>query len=257
MTIGNGTTCSVIVTFTPSASVTSNDTFDINYNDGAAAQTSSRDVRGSGSAAALLVISDGAVFNFGTLAIGATLDKSFTINNTGSISATAIADGLALAAPFTFKGGTYPGTGGNCGTILTAAGTCSIVVTYAPTTSGAHNDTIVIDYNDGSIVQQSTRAITGTGALPATLTINESPLYDYGTNATGSTADHTFTVGNTGGIAAASITGSGLAAPFSFKGGSYPGTGGSCGTTLAAAANCTIIVTYAPTVVGTQTDTID
>src|SRR5437868_5741285 len=58
--------------------------------------------------------------------------------------------GAGLAAPFTFKGGTYPGTGGTCIATLAAAGTCTVVVTYSPTTTGAHTDTIDITYNDGN-----------------------------------------------------------------------------------------------------------
>lgn len=40
------------------------------------------------------------------------------------------------AGPFTFAGGTYPGTGGSCGTALPVGGTCTIVVAFAPTTAG-------------------------------------------------------------------------------------------------------------------------
>ena len=44
----------------------------------------------------------------------------------GSISAT------ALAAPWSFKGGSYPGTGGTCAAALDPGTSCSIVVTFAP-----------------------------------------------------------------------------------------------------------------------------
>ena len=48
-----------------------------------------------------------------------------------------------------------------------------------------------------------------------------------------------------------------MAAPFAFAGGSFPGTAGDCTATLAAGANCTIVITYSPTLVGADADTID
>jgi hypothetical protein len=65
--------------------------------------------------AALLAISDGPTFDFGLKPFGLAVDKSFTVVNNGSQPATAMAAATspALTAPFTFKGGTYPGSGGN------------------------------------------------------------------------------------------------------------------------------------------------
>lgn len=45
------------------------------------------------------------------------------------------------------------------------------------------------------------------------------------------------------------VTGTG----FAFKGGTYPGTGGTCGATVAAHASCTLVVRFAPTAVGSTT----
>ncbi|MAV90582.1 MAG: hypothetical protein CL676_04120 [Bdellovibrionaceae bacterium] len=205
---------------------------------------------------AVLSISDGATYDFGTVANGASSNKTFTVTNSGSVSATAMG-GSGLASPFTFQGGTFPGTGGDCGSTLAAAATCTIVVTYAPTATGLHTDTISVDYNDGSAAQSATRDIQGTGAAPAVLTISESNPYNYGTLASGASATMTFTVSNTGSVTATSIAETGLAAPFAFTGGSYPGTSGTCTPTLAAGANCTIDLSYSPTATGAHTDTIN
>ena len=153
--------------------------------------------------------------------------------------------GGGITAPYTYKGGSYPGTGGTCGGTINVATPCTIVVTFTPTATGVANDTINIGYNNGASVTSSTRAVTGTGANPATLSISDGPTYNYGTHAVTTSTDYTFTVTYGGGVPATSVGGSGLSAPFSFKGGSYPGTGGTCGTTISA--NCTIVVTYAPT----------
>lgn len=72
--------------------------------------------------------------------------------------------------------------------------------------------------------------------------------YDFGSVVHGSTSDITFTVTNSGGSDAASLAvdGTGPASPFSFAGGAYPGTDGSCGSDLAAGSTCTFVLTFAP-----------
>jgi glutamate-1-semialdehyde aminotransferase len=50
--------------------------------------------------------------------------------------------------------------------------------------------------------------------------------------------------------------GSGLAAPFNFYGGAYPGTGGTCAVTLSAGATCTIMVDFSPVTTGVNSDSI-
>ena len=254
-TIANGASCSIVVTFAPTATGLQTDTISVDYSDGALAQSATRDVQGSGVTPAILVVSDGPTYNYGTAPNGSSNDYTFTINNTGGFTATAMT-GSGLASPFTFKGGAYPGTAGTCVATLAAGATCTIVVNYSPLTTGLATDTILIGYNDGSNAQTATRDIQGTGTPPATLTISDGPSYDFGIQATGSNTDFAFTVTNTGGFIASLMSGSGLAAPFEFSGGSYPGAGGTCAANLAAGATCTIVVRFSPIVVGGASDTI-
>ncbi|HMN67242.1 MAG TPA: choice-of-anchor D domain-containing protein [Bdellovibrionales bacterium] len=249
------TSCTVIVTYTPTSTGTHSGTFDINYNNGASAQLVQRGVTGVGATVALLAVSDGATYNFGTRAIGLNAEKQFTVTNSGGITATGMSGG-GISAPFAYKGAGYPGTGGDCGTTLAPAGTCTIVVVFTPSTSGVQNSTIEIAYNDGLTVQSADRAVQGTGADPASLTISDGPTYNFGNLQTGFTSDKTLTINNTGGVSATGVGGSGLASPYSFKGGSYPG-GGTCGNTIAPSTNCTVIVTFAPLSTGVANDTAD
>ena len=186
---------------------------------------------------------------------GSSNDYTFTVNNSGGFTATAMT-GSGLAVPFSFKGGAYPGTAGTCGPTLAAGANCTIVVTFAPVALGAANSTIHVDYNDGSVAQSATRPVTGTGVPPGVLSISDGPTFDFGIQATTSNTDHTFTVTNTGGFMVSTILGSGLAAPFDFAGGSYPGAGGTCGANLAPAASCTIVVRFSPVATGPFNDTI-
>ena len=254
---GGNTTCTLIVNFSPTLSGLQTDTLDITYNNGATAgNVTSNNIQGTGAGPAVLTISD-AGYNFGTKANGSTNSKVFTITNSGSTMAIGIG-GSGLAAPYTFAaGGTFPG-GGTCGATLAGSGTtCTFIIEYSPTVSGASSDTIDISYNDGSGSQTAQRLVVGTGAAPALLSISDTN-YNYGPHALNSSTNYTFTVSNTGGVVATGITGSGLAAPFVFAGGSnsYPG-GGTCGATINAGANCTIIVVYTPTTVAVHSDTID
>jgi hypothetical protein len=114
----------MVVTFSPAATGVFTDTIVISYTDGVAAQTSNRDLTGTGHTVANLTISDGpGNYDFGTQATTSVTQKTFTVSNSGTATATALADGGTLGGMFAFKGGTYPGTGGTCGASLAGGAT--------------------------------------------------------------------------------------------------------------------------------------
>lgn len=80
---------------------------------------------------------------------------------------------------------------------------------------------------------------------PAILTSLPSSL-SFGTVSTSTPLDLALTVTNTGGQPSSSINASIPASYFSFKGGAYPGTGGTCSASLSPGSSCTIWVTFAP-----------
>ncbi|MBC7690333.1 MAG: choice-of-anchor D domain-containing protein [Methylotenera sp.] len=245
-------TCTVVVNYSPTTVGAQTDTITLNYNDGTSAQTAVRDVSATGATPATLVISDATTFNYGSVALTSTLDKTFTVTYGGGVPATGTAAAAGLAVPYTYKGGSFPGTGGTCAASISA--NCTIVVTYAPTVAITSNSTITLSYNDGAAAQTATRPVTGTGVTAAVLTISDAATYNYGTQATGSTTDKTFTITKTGGVDATAVSGSGLSTPYFFKGGSYPGAGGTCGTTINV--TCTVVVSNIPTVTGVASQTL-
>lgn len=97
------------------------------------------------------------------------------------------------------------------------------------------------------------------GTPAPSLSISDGATYNFGTNAVNITLEKTFTVTNasTAGIANI-ITGGAFALPtkYAFKDGTYPGTGGTCTTTLSPGESCTIIVTAISTTGGTFNDTV-
>ena len=160
-----------------------------------------------------------------------------------------------LVSPFDYKGGVFPGVGGTCVSSgsLSPGATCTVVVSYAPIANGFLSDSVSVSYNDGVTTQNTSRTITGTGFVPSVLAITDGSTYDFGTPVIGTSADHTFTlsVDVSSGVSATGLTPIALSAPYSFKGGTFPGTGGNCsaGGSIAPGASCTVVVSFTPSVV--------
>ena len=89
----------------------------------------------------------------------------------------------------------------------------------------------------------------------AVLTFDLGADYHFGPQATGVLVSKTLTIINSGDYTASLMAASGLAAPFSFTGGTYPG-GGTCGMNLAPSGSCTVYVQYEPTTVASHFDTL-
>lgn len=113
---------------------------------------------------AVLSFADTSTHDFGTIPTGGSADVTIVIDKAGLPNATSVTE-ISLAAPFAFKGGTFPGTGGTCTTTISA--TCSIVVTFSPTAAVVSNDFVQLQYNNGNTTVSISRAITGTGAINA------------------------------------------------------------------------------------------
>lgn len=254
-TLNSGANCTIVVNFSPTTPGAANDAIQIDYHDGAGAQSTTRGVTGTGVAQAALAIGGGDPFGFGTLAAGTTSTQIFTVTNTGGVNATSIT-GSGLATPFSFLGGSYPGSGGDCGSTIAPAGSCNIVVQFAPVSVNTFSDTLSLDYNNGVSAQSETKVLQGVGGNPATLSISGGNPFNFGTKAVGSATNQVFTVQNNGDVSATGITASGLAAPYSFTGGGYPGSLGNCLSSLPAGSSCTIDIQFSPSGAGSTSDTL-
>ncbi len=98
--------------------------------------------------ASLTVTGQGA--NFGQRLFGGTYTLALQISNNGS----AAADGIApsqLSAPFSYLGGSYPGTGGTCGETLAPGASCSVILTFAAPAPPSSNfsQTLRLTFWDG------------------------------------------------------------------------------------------------------------
>ena len=107
---------------------------------------------GTGTNIALLTLSNGPSFNYGSVVVGSSLDQSFTLTNTGVATATSLA-ASALSAPFSFKGGTFP-VPGKLQQLGANNQTCQIVVTFTPVAATTSSSALTVAITTG---QQSER----------------------------------------------------------------------------------------------------
>jgi hypothetical protein len=123
---------------------------------------------GGGGATATLSVTGGPL-TFANQPTGTTsASQTLTLHNTGTAQGTGIAVAVATtpATPNQFAR-----LGGTCGATLNAGATCTITITFSPTSAGAKTGTVTITANVA--VSGSPVGLTGTGAAPviaATLT---------------------------------------------------------------------------------------
>lgn len=80
-----------------------------------------------------------------------------------------------------------------------------------------------------------------------TLSLSQSGIVSFGISTSGTPVHQSFTFTNIGTAAVTALDQASVAgAAFGFRGGSWPGTGGTCTTSLAPAASCTFAVTFHP-----------
>ena len=208
---------------------------------------------------AILTISDGPTYSYGFVGMSTSVDYSFTISNIGIGNATSVGAGSpALSAPFSFKGGSYPGTGGTCaGTTINGQASCTIVVTMNPTTEEVFNDTVRVTYSDSVSTKSVSVGVTGTSEDLAVVTLTPASK-TFTTIAHGTSENVTFTLTNSTNTVASLLQegNTALSTGYAYAGGNYPGTGGTCGSYLAAVSSCTLVITFTPPAASTYNSTL-
>jgi len=169
--------------------------------------------------------------DFGTVAVGVTADRSFTVRNAGggTLSGSATSN-----APFNVvSGGTYN---------LAAGASQAVGIRFTPAAAQTYNGTVTFSGGGGT-----SAAVTGIGTAAPSPVLSVSPASrDFGSVAVGSTADLSFTVQNTGG---GTLSGSAsVSAPFSIVSGSP--------YSLTAGQSVNVFVRFAPTAAQSSTATV-
>ena len=175
---------------------------------------------------------------FGSQTVGTTsAPQSVTLTNNGSNSVTI----TSISASGDFS------QGNNCGSSLSGNSSCTIDVTFSPTSSGTRTGTLTVTDSAGT----QTVSLTGTGTGVGNVTLTPSSV-NFGNQGVGTTSSaHPVTLSN-GGTSA--LTGISIAIT-GVNAGDF-GQTNNCGTTLGGSASCTINVKFTPSGYGTRTATL-
>lgn len=233
--VAAGGSCTISVTFAPAASGSRSATLNVTDNAGNSPQTVSL----SGTGVVPVTLSTTSL-SFGMVLVGTSATApAVTLTNNQTVSLTIISISVTGAA---FR------QVNTCGTGIAAGATCTITVTFSPTTSGAQTGTVTI--TDSASNSPQTISLKGTGVLPVTLT---PATLAFGDQTVGTTsAPKTETVANnqkvTLDITNIAISGADAS--------NFAETATTCGSTLSAGAKCTITVTFTPSVKGGRSATL-
>jgi hypothetical protein len=137
-----------------------------------------------------------------------------------------------------------------CGSSVAASANCTISVTFKPTTTGSRSASVSIADNASGSPQAVSLTGTGAAATPtASLSVTSLTFASQTVNT--SSASQNVTLSNTG-SGALNITGITITGANS---GDFSQTN-TCGSSVAASANCTISVTFKPTATGSRSASV-
>jgi len=253
-TLTPSTSCTVAVRFAPQSTGPDNDSFDIPSDD-PDTPTVTISVTGTGDPMPQPKLSvSSASLAFGTVTLGASADETLTLTNTGNadLMVSGVGSANPLAAPFQL----VPGEDRCSDQVLMRLTSCTVMVRYAPTSTGPDNDSFDIPSDDPD-TPTVTISVSGTGtAMPTPRLSLSSTALAFGTMTLDSSANQTLTLTNTGNAdLSVSMLGwsNPLLAPFQL----VAGDDRCSEQVLAPATSCTVIVRYAPTEEGVHNDSFD
>jgi HYDIN/CFA65/VesB-like, Ig-like domain/Beta-propeller repeat/Cep192 domain 4/Abnormal spindle-like microcephaly-assoc'd, ASPM-SPD-2-Hydin len=237
-TLAPNVSCTISVTFKPTSIGAQSSSLAIT--DNAPGSPHTLGLSGTGTSQGAIQLSP-AVLSFGNQTVGTTsAAQSVTVMNTGASTITV--NSITASAPFAT---TSQGQSNYCGATIAPGASCTVGVTFSPTTAGAQSGTLTVMDNDTP--NQQTVSLSGTGAPGPAVSLSPASLA-FGNQALKTTsAAMTSTLTNSGGsdlsITSISITGTN-ASDFAET--------NTCPTTkpLSAGADCAIRVTFTPSASG-------
>lgn len=177
-----------------------------------------------------------AALNFGSQGVGTTsLPQIITISNPSNLQFNI--SSIAAAGSFAQTN--------TCGSSLTPGASCTVSVTFSPTTMGLQQGTITI--TDSTQTSPQAVPLTGTGASGSFLTSYPSRV-DFAPQAVGTKSAATALMLVNTGNASLSLTSIGITGANS----SDFGQNNSCSGSLASGGSCTVNLTFAPSVGGSR-----
>ena len=232
-TVAVGATCSVNLSFAPSATGARSGQLTVYANIPTGQATVS--LTGTASAPASIVLTPLALSFPATTVSSTAASLIITVSNTGGTLATlntpVLSGDFALAA-------------NTCGATLASQTGCSLSVTFRPTASGKRSGTLSLTDSAGT----QTAQLSGTGTSPATDTLAPGTL-TFAQQAIGTTSSvQQVNLSNTGDVPLTLIA-------TAITGGDF-NVSNTCGNSLAAHSSCAIAVGFTPTAVGPRGGTL-
>jgi hypothetical protein len=178
----------------------------------------------------------------GNTPVGDAVTKNLTIGNSGHARFFLRTVSSSNPSEFVTGASTCPATG------LAPAMTCTIPISFMPSAVGVRGTILTLSDNSAASPQSVT--VSGSGVADMTVTPTSAM---FTSTKIGSKKTKTITVGNKQNVQVS------LTLPPGFSGtnaADFSQTGGTCKSTLAAKTTCTLIVTYAPTQLGTESATM-
>jgi P pilus assembly chaperone PapD len=236
-------TCTINVSFTPAA--TGARTATLTVTDNAPGNPTAIALSGTGLAETKVLTVTPTTLVFGPQVSGTTsAEQSITVTNTGNFTVTftnvTITTGYSLA---------YQG----CTGALTPGSSCTIEVTFTPTSTGAKTGTVTI--TDNATVDSAKVTLSGTGIATSSdiLLSQTAVVFDAQTvsSASPSQTVYYYNEGNTTSTIASVVLSGADPGDFSLS-----GSGCVASTQVGALSYCTIRITFTPVAVGARTATL-
>src|SRR4029077_2023674 len=134
---------------------------------------------------------------------------------------------------------------------------------FSPGSTASSTATLSLGYNDGAGPVTATRLLGGSGTHGPLVVVQDFDVtnlfpaaWDFGTRGIGVPTTHEFVVINTGGATASSLFAPAIGTGFGYVGGSYPGQGGTCSTSLQAGSSCIVNVVFQAVAPGLATGSV-
>lgn len=232
-TLSVGSTCSIQVSFAPTATGTRSGLLTI-YANVAGGQVTAP-LSGSATAPAAVVLTPGALTFPATLVNQTSATQIITVSNTGG--ATVALQQPVLTGDFALKANT-------CGATLAPSTGCSLSIAFTPTASGTRNGILSITDDAGT----QTAALTGSGTSPATDTLSPLTLAFAPQQIGSSSAAQQVILTNSGDAPLTLISSSITSGPFTQT--------STCGTSLSAHSSCALSVSFVPVATGPASGTL-
>ncbi len=228
--IAPGATCTVMVSFLPSATGSRTGVLTVYGNaPGGQAIVS---LIGTGTAAAAVVLTPTAL-TFPTTAVGLkSAVQNVTVSNAGTGTASLTSEGVS---------GDFAITQNTCGSSLAAKTGCTISIVFGPTVKGAGTGALTVVDSAGT----QTATLGGTGVSPATDTISPTSLSFAAQVLNTASAAQQVTMTNSGGVVLSLISAQIVSGDFTVVNG--------CGNSLTGPASCAFSVAFVPKKLGAQT----